>query len=178
MTVKTIGLIGAGHIGSQVARLATQHGYHAVGMQDIATVPTLVFCTVFGLSMDYEVFLVARVAEARQAGFAERAAIVEGLARTGRLITSAALIMNPNMTITLDSESATAVLHLVEALEELDDVNQVYHHLELTDALVAQYAKAGHRMAAPGGLRLAYEVPPVMETGLRGRGPGRVGLMP
>ena len=33
-------------------------------------VPALVFCTVFGLSMDYEVFLVARVAEARRAGLA------------------------------------------------------------------------------------------------------------
>jgi RND superfamily putative drug exporter len=61
--------------------------------QVFATVPTLVFCTVFGLSMDYEVFLVSRVAEARRAGLAERAAIVEGLARTGRVITSAALIM-------------------------------------------------------------------------------------
>ena len=61
--------------------------------QVFATVPTLVFCTVFGLSMDYEVFLVARVAEARRGGLSERAAIVEGLARTGRVITSAALIM-------------------------------------------------------------------------------------
>jgi len=61
--------------------------------QVFATVPTLVFCTVFGLSMDYEVFLVSRVAEARRAGLAERAAIAEGLARTGRVITSAALIM-------------------------------------------------------------------------------------
>jgi len=61
--------------------------------QVFATVPTLVFCTVFGLSMDYEVFLVSRVAEARRAGRSEGAAIAEGLARTGRVITSAALIM-------------------------------------------------------------------------------------
>ena len=61
--------------------------------QVFATVPTLVFCTVFGLSMDYEVFLVSRVAEARRSGLPERAAIAEGLARTGRVITSAALIM-------------------------------------------------------------------------------------
>ena len=45
--------------------------------------PALVFCMVFGLSMDYEVFLVARVAEARRAGLDEHAAIGEGLARTG-----------------------------------------------------------------------------------------------
>jgi RND superfamily putative drug exporter len=55
-------------------------------------VPVLVFCVVFGLSMDYEVFLIARVAEARRrAGDDE--AIVEGLARTGGVITSAAAIM-------------------------------------------------------------------------------------
>jgi RND superfamily putative drug exporter len=57
------------------------------------TVPTLVFCTVFGLSMDYEVFLVARVREARQEGRDECDAIAEGLARTGGVITSAAVIM-------------------------------------------------------------------------------------
>jgi len=56
-------------------------------------VPALVFCTVFGLSMDYEVFLVARVAEARRAGLSEDEALAEGLARTGPVITSAAAIM-------------------------------------------------------------------------------------
>ena len=58
-----------------------------------SSVPLLVFCTVFGLSMDYEVFLVARVREAWQSGCDERAAIIEGLARTGTVITSAAAIM-------------------------------------------------------------------------------------
>ncbi len=56
-------------------------------------VPPLVFCTVFGLSMDYEVFLVARVAEARRSGMGEDEALAEGLARTGGVITSAAAIM-------------------------------------------------------------------------------------
>jgi RND superfamily putative drug exporter len=56
-------------------------------------IPIIVFCTVFGLSMDYEVFLVARVAEARRSGLDEAAAVVEALARTGPLITSAAAVM-------------------------------------------------------------------------------------
>jgi RND superfamily putative drug exporter len=56
-------------------------------------IPVLVFCIVFGLSMDYEVFLVARVREARVAGLGEREAIAEGLSHTGGLITSAAAIM-------------------------------------------------------------------------------------
>jgi RND superfamily putative drug exporter len=56
-------------------------------------VPLLVFCTVFGLSMDYEVFIVARIAEARRRGMSEDNAIVEGVRRTGGVITGAALIM-------------------------------------------------------------------------------------
>jgi len=55
--------------------------------------PAIVFCTVFGLSMDYEVFLVTRVAEAARNGANDGAAVVEGLAGTGPVITSAAAIM-------------------------------------------------------------------------------------
>jgi RND superfamily putative drug exporter len=43
-----------------------------------AAVPLLVFCVVFGLSMDYEVFLLSRVAEARRRGATEGAALVAG----------------------------------------------------------------------------------------------------
>jgi len=56
-------------------------------------VPLLVFCIMFGLSMDYEVFLVARVAEAHRRGLSSAAAVVEGVRRTGGLITSAGLVM-------------------------------------------------------------------------------------
>ena len=56
-------------------------------------VPILSFAIVFGLSMDYEVFLVARVLEERRRGLSEQAAVVEGLAKTAGLITSAAAIM-------------------------------------------------------------------------------------
>jgi RND superfamily putative drug exporter len=56
-------------------------------------VPIVAFAIVFGLSMDYEVFLVARVLEARRNGLSEIDAIPEGLARTAGLITSAAAIM-------------------------------------------------------------------------------------
>ncbi|MGH9883983.1 MAG: MMPL family transporter, partial [bacterium] len=55
--------------------------------------PALVFCIVFGLSMDYEVFLVARVREAWKNGASDGDALAEGLARTGGVITSAAAIM-------------------------------------------------------------------------------------
>jgi putative drug exporter of the RND superfamily len=58
-------------------------------------VPILAFCIVFGLSMDYEVFLIARIAEVRRArpGGSETDAIIEGLARTGRVISFAAILM-------------------------------------------------------------------------------------
>jgi putative drug exporter of the RND superfamily len=55
--------------------------------------PVLVFCIVFGLSMDYEVFFVARIAEGRRSGLGDGAALVESLAGTGRVITFAASIM-------------------------------------------------------------------------------------
>lgn len=51
----------------------------------------------------------------------------------------AQLTMKPNMAAELGIEEATAVLKLIEALEELDDVNNVYHNLEMTDEVVAQF---------------------------------------
>jgi RND superfamily putative drug exporter len=55
--------------------------------------PVLVFCIVFGLSMDYEVFMVARIADGRRAGLSDDEALVESLVGTGRVITFAASIM-------------------------------------------------------------------------------------
>ncbi|MBC7545091.1 MAG: MMPL family transporter [Candidatus Sericytochromatia bacterium] len=55
--------------------------------------PVLLFCIVFGLSMDYEVFLLSRIKEAYDRLGDNTAATAEGLAATGRIITSAALIM-------------------------------------------------------------------------------------
>jgi len=74
------------------------HGSSLFGVQGgtgsvFPLVPIVAFAIVFGLSMDYEVFLVARVLEARKSGLNEEDAIPEGLARTAGLITSAAAIM-------------------------------------------------------------------------------------
>jgi RND superfamily putative drug exporter len=55
--------------------------------------PVLLFAIVFGLSMDYEVFLVSRIREEWQRTGDATAAIREGLARTGRVITAAAAVM-------------------------------------------------------------------------------------
>ena len=56
-------------------------------------VPILMFAVLFGLSMDYEVFLLSRVREHWLATGDSRRSVVEGLAGTGRVITSAAAIM-------------------------------------------------------------------------------------
>jgi RND superfamily putative drug exporter len=53
----------------------------------------MVFAFLFGLSMDYEVFILTRVREEYDRTGSTDAAIVEGLGRTGRLVTSAALIL-------------------------------------------------------------------------------------
>ncbi|MEA5366755.1 MMPL family transporter [Amycolatopsis sp., V23-08] len=55
--------------------------------------PVFLFAGLFGLSMDYEVFLIARIQEEWRRGADTRGAIVEGLVSTGRTITAAALIM-------------------------------------------------------------------------------------
>ncbi len=58
-----------------------------------AFIPVLTFAIVFGLSMDYEVFLISRVHEEWQARGDASVAVREGLARTGRVITAAAAVM-------------------------------------------------------------------------------------
>jgi RND superfamily putative drug exporter len=88
----------AAALGALVLVFQEGHGSVLLGMPAatgavFSIVPIVAFAVVFGLSMDYEVFLVARVLEARRSGFSEVDAIVEGVARTGGLITSAAAIM-------------------------------------------------------------------------------------
>lgn len=56
-------------------------------------IPVLLFCLVFGLSMDYEVLLLNRIQEAYLVSRDNRDAVAVGLQRSGRLITTAALIM-------------------------------------------------------------------------------------
>ncbi|ULN46315.1 MMPL family transporter [Mycolicibacterium goodii] len=64
----------------------------------VANLPVLLFCIAFGLSMDYEVFLVSRIREfwllSDQTRAANEESVALGLARTGRVITAAALLMS------------------------------------------------------------------------------------
>jgi RND superfamily putative drug exporter len=88
----------AAAFGALVLVFQDGHGSRLLGVPSgtgsiFPLVPIVTFAIVFGLSMDYEVFLVARVLEARRSGLSELEAIPEGMARTAGLITSAAAIM-------------------------------------------------------------------------------------
>jgi putative drug exporter of the RND superfamily len=88
----------AGAIGATVLVFQDGHGSSLLGLAQplkggFPILPVLVFGAVFGLSMDYEVFLVARIADGHRAGLADVAALSEGLASTGRVITLAAAVM-------------------------------------------------------------------------------------
>ncbi|HEY0128110.1 MAG TPA: MMPL family transporter, partial [Rubrobacteraceae bacterium] len=58
-----------------------------------ATLPILMFCIIFGISMDYEVFLLSRVREAYENGESNTASVAKGLVSTAGIITSAAAII-------------------------------------------------------------------------------------
>ncbi len=58
------------------------------------TMPVLLFAVAFGLSTDYGVFLLSRIKEARDRGASDSEAVAMGLERTGRIVTSAALLFS------------------------------------------------------------------------------------
>jgi RND superfamily putative drug exporter len=66
-------------------------GFTADGFLD-DTIPIILFCVIFGLSMDYEVFLLSRIREEWLRTHDNRQAVARGLAKTGGVITNAALL--------------------------------------------------------------------------------------
>ena len=67
-------------------------GFTEMGYTD-AIMPIVLFCIIFGISMDYEVFLLSRVKEIYDETGDNVGSVSMGLERTGRIITSAALVM-------------------------------------------------------------------------------------
>jgi putative drug exporter of the RND superfamily len=67
-------------------------GFEPLGFVE-ASLPILMFCVLFGLSMDYEVFLLSRIKEAHDCGADNASSVAAGLERSGRIITSAAAIV-------------------------------------------------------------------------------------
>ena len=85
-------------------------GFTAEGTTE-ATVPILVFSIVFGLSMDYEVFLLSRVKEEYERTGDNARAVAVGMERSGRIITSAAAIL-----IVVSAGFATGDILIIKAL--------------------------------------------------------------
>ena len=76
----------------QDGHLAEMLGFDAPGSLDLV-MPVIVFVFAFGLSMDYEVFLLSRIREVWEETGDNDLAVAQGLQRSGRIITSAALLM-------------------------------------------------------------------------------------
>jgi uncharacterized membrane protein YdfJ with MMPL/SSD domain len=82
-----------------ILAMVFQHGWGAslFGAQGVGAVqswlPLFLFVILFGLSMDYHVFVVSRIKEAHERGLATRAAIFRGITTTAGVVTSAAVIM-------------------------------------------------------------------------------------
>lgn len=73
------------------------HGAGLLGGEGLGalslTAPPLIVSIAFGLAMDYEIFILARMREARQRGGGDHEAVVTGLRRSGRVVTCAALLL-------------------------------------------------------------------------------------
>jgi RND superfamily putative drug exporter len=79
--------------------LVFQHGF-ASSLLGFTPLPLdtsmlmLLFCIAFGLSMDYEVFVISRIKEAHDRGAGPREAVVQGLSRSGRIVSAAAVLLS------------------------------------------------------------------------------------
>jgi putative drug exporter of the RND superfamily len=80
--------------------LVWQHGFGSeaiFGIEATGSIPSwmplIIFAFLFGLSMDYEVFILSRMREEYDRSGSTSVAVIQGIGRTGRLVTSAALIL-------------------------------------------------------------------------------------
>ena len=94
----------------QEGNLSAIFGFAPLGFVE-TTIPVILFCVLFGLSMDYEVFLLTRMREIYDRTGDNTAAVAGGLERSGRIITSAALIV-----VVVAGSFAFAEIVLIKAL--------------------------------------------------------------
>jgi RND superfamily putative drug exporter len=94
----------------QDGNLSGPLGFVPLGFVE-TTMPVILFCVLFGLSMDYEVFLLSRMREAWDRTGDNRLAVASGLERSGRIVTSAAAIV-----VLVAASFAFADVVLIQAL--------------------------------------------------------------
>jgi YebC/PmpR family DNA-binding regulatory protein len=133
---------GLGEPGS-VAWQFTEKGYFLINRVDedgdaIDVDPDAIFMTALEAGAD-DVDISDEAVEVYtdRANFAQ---VSQALEAAGIKPDQAELIMQPNTTLALGVDEAQSILQMVEALDELDDVNKVSHNLELTEEMVAQFA--------------------------------------
>ena len=111
-------------------------------------VPLMVFAFLFGLSMDYEVFILTRIREAYDRAGNARQAVTEGLGRTGRLVTSAAAILMLSF-VSMSTSSMTDLKILATGLGAGILVDAVVVRCLLVPAMVALFGTANWWLPAP-----------------------------
>ena len=94
----------------QEGNLSGLLGFSGLGFVE-ASLPVIMFCVLFGLSMDYEVFLLSRIREEWERTGDNARAVAVGLQRSGRIITSAALLV-----VVVAGAFVTAEVVLIKAL--------------------------------------------------------------
>ncbi len=104
-------------------------------------VPLMVFAFLFGLSMDYEVFILSRIREAYDSSRDARSAVVTGLGRTGRLVTSAAAILMLGF-VSMSTSGQTDLKILATGLGAGILVDAVVVRCLLVPAMVALFGRA------------------------------------
>jgi uncharacterized membrane protein YdfJ with MMPL/SSD domain len=120
-------------------------------------VPLIVFAFLFGLSMDYEVFIISRIREAYDATGSARDAVVEGIGRTGRLVTSAALILMLTF-LSMSSGPETDIKILATGLGAGILVDAVIVRALMVPAMVALFGRWNWWM--PAGLARVLRAAP------------------
>jgi putative drug exporter of the RND superfamily len=119
--------------------------------------PVIIFAFLFGLSMDYEVFILARMREEYDATGSTAHAVVTGLGRTGRLVTSAALILFFSFAA-LASSPGTDIKVLGTALGVGILIDATIVRALLVPALVSLFGRWNWWL--PGGLARVLRVEP------------------
>jgi RND superfamily putative drug exporter len=119
-------------------------------------VPLMVFAFLFGLSMDYEVFILTRIREAYDASGDPRHAVVEGLGRTGRLVTSAAAILMLGF-LSMSTGPQTDLKVLATGLGAGILIDAVVVRCLLVPAMVALFGRANWWL--PGWVARVLRIP-------------------
>jgi RND superfamily putative drug exporter len=104
-------------------------------------VPLMVFAFLFGLSMDYEVFILTRIRESYDASGDTRTAVVTGLGRTGRLVTSAAAILLLGF-VSMSTSGQTDLKILATGLGAGILIDAVVLRCLLVPAMIALFGRA------------------------------------